>query len=238
MKKRFSFLIRFLGIIVSLAVIAIGILLSITSVSTNIDSSDEFVFENILTLKKINTSDRDYKTELNAIRYAQNLVLQIAPLGSPIPEYADREPIDLIKHRSGLCYDRSRTLDKAYKWMGFQTRHVYILYRKNGSIEKNFIGALLSYGWPSHAVTEVKTSHGWIIVDSNSAWISVDKQGEPVATDEIWKSAARFDNVPQDFLTPYWAIRGMYSRKGHLYKPYIPFPELNLHDMFDWLIYR
>ena len=49
----------------------------------------------------------------------------------PIPKYKSRQPVDLFKARSGVCYDRSRTFDKLFQWCGFETRHIYVMYSKH-----------------------------------------------------------------------------------------------------------
>ena len=134
--------------------------------------------------------------------------------------------------RHGLCYDRSRTLDKAFSYMGFESRHVFLLFRE----DRSFLGALLHRGHPSHAVTEVKTSRGWMFVDSNSPWIALTRQGQPVNADDVWRRADEFERRPQYLRSPWWAIRGMYSRKGHMYSKISMFPEFNWRDFTDWLV--
>ena len=156
-----------------------------------------------------------------------------APVGKGIPDYEPREPADLMKKREGLCYDRSRTMDKAFGYIGLDARHVYLLYRQ----DRGYWSAMLHYGQPSHAVTEVKTSKGWMFVDSNTEWIALTRDGQVVNADDVWKRAAEFDGMPKYLNDPWWAIRGMYSRKGQLYPPYIMFPDFNWVDYFSWLIW-
>jgi hypothetical protein len=109
---------------------------------------------------------------------------------------------------------------------------VYLLYRE----DRSFLGALFRKGQSSHAVTEVKTSKGWMFVDSNTEWIALTPQGDPVNADGVWRRFGEFDHAPPYLDHAWWAIRGMYSRKGHLYAPYVPFPEFNWHDFSEWLI--
>ena len=111
-------------------------------------------------------------------------------------------------------------------------RHVYLLF-KGG---KPFGGALFHYQQPSHAVTEVKTSRGWLFVDSNSEWLAVNRRGEPVNADEVWRRYEEFENPPVYLVEPWWAIRGLYSRKGQFYGAGIPFPEINWNDFLHWLV--
>jgi len=139
-----------------------------------------------------------------------------------------------------LCFDRSRTFDKLFNWYGFETRHVYILYAKNPVTGErlSFWRAFFTKGTHSHAVTEVKTSHGWLVVDSNLPWISVAANGDPVDADHIHAQADRFASMPEYWNRPYWAIRGLYSRRGQFYRPYIPYPQLNWMDFLMWIVAR
>ncbi len=72
-------------------------------------------------------------------------------------------------------------------------------------------------------------------MDSNSAWVSNGTDGQPVDADHLRDKAALLPGMPEYFNRPYWAIRGMYSRRGHLYRPYILYPELNWSDFFGWV---
>lgn len=228
LKFLFLFILIFVMLGVTLAVV--------TNVPTKPTESDEAIFKTVLALQKPH-GPMNYEQELNFIRRIQSLVLKEAPGNVGIPEYSTREPEDLFKARSGLCYDRSRTLDKLLLWAGFESRHVYILYAKHpkNGVNLSFWDALFTMGTHSHAVTEVKTSRGWMVVDSNSPWISEAADGEPVNADYIHAQAYRFVSLPEYFNRPYWAIRGMYSRRGQFYRPHIPFPQLNWPDFFLWL---
>jgi len=85
-------------------------------------------------------------------------------------------------------------------------------------------------------VTEVKTSRGWLVVDSNLPWISVAVDGSPVDADHIHFQVDLFKSLPEYWNRPYWAIRGLYSRRGQFYRPYIPYPQLNWYDFISWLV--
>lgn len=199
---------------------------------TSLEASDVAIFENDLNLTALQ-HPQTFADEIAAIKTIQHRVFEKAPVGAGIPDLQPREPSDLIKRREGLCFDRSRTLDKAFEFIGLPSRHVYLLYRQ----DRGFWSALFHYGQASHAVTEVKTSKGWMFVDSNTEWIALTRDGQVVNADDVWKRAGEFDAMPVYLKDPWWAIRGMYSRKGQLYPPYIVFPNLNLPDLFSWLIW-
>jgi len=218
--------------LILLSLVLLGGLAIYTNVPTSLTADDKRVFAGI-GLHPL-AMPRTFEQEVAVIRQAQNEVFARAPYGAPIPERESREPADLMERvRHGLCYDRSRTLDKAFIYLGFESRHVYLLFKA----DRSFLGALFQRGQPSHAVTEVKTSRGWLFVDSNTPWIALTRQGQPVNADDVWRRVSEFDQMPPYLNAPWWAIRGMYSRKGHLYSQVSMFPEFNWRDFSNWLIH-
>lgn len=201
-----------------------------TNVDTAVTVEDRQVFDSLRLSRP--QGAMTFEQELALIRSVEAEIFKRAPLGDGIPDYEAREPADLLRVGHGLCYDRSRTFDKAFSYLGFETRHVYLLYKDN----RFFGSALIRYGQSSHAVTEVKTSRGWLFVDSNTPWIAVTRTGEPVGADDVWRRFGEFEKAPPYLNHPWWAIRGMYSRKGHLYAPYVVFPEFNWWDFIHWVV--
>jgi len=65
--------------------------------------------------------------------------------------------------------------------LGFTPRHDFLLYREDLPL----LEALIRRGHPSHAVTEVKTSRGWLYVDSNQPWVAVNRDGQPLGAGGI-----------------------------------------------------
>ena len=201
-----------------------------TNVPTHLTDSDKAVFANLSLVKP--KTNQSYDEQIATIRHVQEIVFERAPMGAGIPDNEPREPADLMRRGHGLCFDRSRTFDKVLKYYGMESRHVYLLFKEG----KSFLSALFHYGQPSHAVTEVKTSKGWMFVDSNMPWVALTRQGEPVSADEVWQRYAEFDKPPPYLAQPWWSVRGMYSRKGQLYEPFIPFPALNWPDFLGWWV--
>ena len=201
-----------------------------TNVPTVVTDEDAAVFVS-LGLKNPQNA-LTFEQEIAMIRHVQKQVFKRAPLGNGIPEYESREPSDLMRFGQGLCFDRSRTFDKAFTYLGLPARHVYLLYRE----DKPFLIALFNYGQASHAITEVKTTRGWLYVDSNTDWIALTRKNEPVNADDVWKRFSDFDNAPKYLQPPWWAIRGLYSRKGQFYDPWLPFPDINWPDFLDWFV--
>jgi len=222
----------------ALAFLIINIFLAVvTNVSTRVTASDVSVFRTIYQYE-LPKQSLNFDQQIRLIKDVQSSVLKVAPIGEPIPDFQSREPEDLIRNKAGLCFDRSRTLDKLYSWLGFEARHVFILYLKHpvtGEVLSP-LKAIFTLGTETHAVTEIKTHKGWMLVDSNSKWISLTRNGTPVHAGDIFGRAADFDYLPDYFNQPYIAIRGMYSRRGQFYRPFIPYPELNWTDFWSWLL--
>ena len=222
---------------ISLLLVVNVLLAVITNVPTEVDALDIDAFSHSLRLTEPKPPTT-YEAEIALLYAMQRLVLGRAPIGSGIPQYESREPADLLRAKQGLCFDRSRTFDKIFSWYGLESRHVYILYPEHPTTgaRLSFWRAFFTRGTESHAVTEVKTRRGWIVVDSNSAWVSITKTGEPVSADAIAARWSEFDSAPSYFNRPYFPIRGLYSRRGQLYRPYIPFPQLNWPDFISWVV--
>jgi hypothetical protein len=133
-------------------------------------------------------------------------------------------------------------IEKILSYSGFKTRHVSLY-----SIEatQSGIRALFTREAPSHAVTEVLTRHGWLVVDSNVAWLSIDINGQPVSIDRIQSSAANSirlrwrDDPPIDiYATPFTFVFGLYSRHGYFYPPYNAIPDINYAEFVQNAYFR
>ena len=169
-----------------------------------------------------------YAEQLRLIQLAKQAVADRTRSWMGIPEGQPREPKQLYLGRSGVCYDRSRTLEKIFLYLGFENRHLSMFMREP---DVHSYTTLLLHHVPSHAISEVLTSHGWLMVDSNDFWLSLDERGEPVSMNKLqlrylagkpvkWKMPVLdIDNMfYNDRCIP---IYGLYSRHGRFYPPYI-----------------
>lgn len=180
--------------------------------------------------------DEDFANQIDLILAVQDAVLSIAPVQQGIPLGQDREPADLLKARHGLCYDRSRTIEKALAEAHFRVRHVSVYStRATGSA----LMSLLTPGVPSHAVSEVRTRRGWLVVGSNRRWISLRANGTPLSIAGLARAAGkvalhwshRVPASPSAILTaPFTYVYGLYSRHGRFYPPMDPVPDVNWND--------
>lgn len=175
-----------------------------------------------------------YDDELNYIISVQRSVLNIAPHNNGLPFNQKREPKELYVAKTGLCYDKSRVIEKILRYSGFETRHVFILSTKNtGSAVKSLITPSVS----SHAVTEVLTKEGWLVVDSMAPWVSTDKNNHPVSIEKIQSKVELSEPIewssepPMIYTEPFTFVYGLYSRHGMFYPPYNFIPDVNYGEL-------
>jgi len=173
-----------------------------------------------------------YEKEITFIKKVQERVLSIACGNKGLPFERSREPRDLFLAKSGLCYDRSRTIEKILRASGFETRHLAVYELKGSRPPAVFFEKDLS----SHAVSEVLTKRGWLVVDSNDPWISLDESGVPVSIEKIMENAEKggfsYDSELYPFMNnifkdPFACIYGLYSRHGKFYPPHNFIPDIN-----------
>ena len=168
-----------------------------------------------------------YAAQIQLIRHVQMVVGARTKGWQGLPEGAPREPRQLYTERTGMCYDRSRTLEKIYLYLGFETRHLSLFARE---ANVHSYTTVLLHHVPSHAISEVHTKHGWLMVDSNDLWIALAPDGEPVSMHKMQQTLLAEqplkwliptpdsdDNFYNNRCIP---IYGLYSRHGRFYPPY------------------
>ncbi len=165
----------------------------------------------------------------------QRAVLDIAPLQRSLPKRAPREPRQLYEARHGMCFDRSRVIEKALASLGYEVRHIFAFIREdNAPVFITFLSSKVR----SHAISEVKTQKGWLVVDSNAPWISLAADGTPLGIAAIQRDAQnniRFadhdDHRNLLYTSRFVFLYGFFSRHGYFYPPYSPFPDVNLAEL-------
>lgn len=175
---------------------------------------------------------RGFIQQVAAVLAIQDAVLTAATVNEGIPLGKTREPAALLRYHKGLCYDRSRAIEKALALLGLETRHVAVYAIAPGS---SALDALLTPGVSSHALSEVRTDKGWMLVDSNHRWISLSAAGQPVSIARLAaEGTASFAWAPQVpakpkriFSAPFTWLYGLYSRHGRFYPPMDSVPDVN-----------
>ena len=200
--------------------------LSYHEVDNSLSSDDKKYISQYLALSEPLPESPSYEDEIQFIAAAQKAVLTIAPQNKGIPLGQLREPKELFLAGSGLCYDRSRVIEKILRHSGFKTRHIFLLTKQGPTIRT--IAADVS----SHAATEVLTQNGWLVVDSNEPWLSLDVNKQPVSINQI--PTANLLVAPPDFYTePFVSIYGLYSRHGKFYPPYNFIPDIEYSEFIQ-----
>ena len=185
------------------------------------------------------TKKPTYREELSFITSVQKSVLDIAPRKNGLPFNQKRELKEIYVEKTGSCSEKSRVVEKLLRYSGFKTRHVSIYSKfETGSA----ILSLMTPRTPSHAVTEVLTKKGWLIVDAFEPWVSVDMDGMPLSTREIQDIQEstgsllemKWNNgIPHDIYShPFTFVFGLYSRHGKFYPPYNFIPDISFFKIW------
>lgn len=167
-----------------------------------------------------------FDDEVDLIRAVQTAVLRAAPIDKGLPEGAPRELPDLIRAGYGLCYDRSRAIETVLRFYGFETRHASVY----ATDERSAVEALLTRQSPSHAVSEVLTQRGWMLVDSNAPWLGL-KDGQPVDLAHVAAHPSGTAGATSILGRPFTWIYGLYSRHGRFYAPFTPIPDVSWAEL-------
>ena len=177
------------------------------------------------------TTTRTFAEDITLIRALQDRVLQLAPVNEGIPLGRSRELTDLARAGHGLCYDRSRAMEMALRVVGFDVRHVYVFAPDIGDARWR---DLVHRQLPSHALTEVRTQRGWVMLDSNTPWIGLRADSSVVGV-AAYPKELRARRVPLlrnlVMLREYKYLFGLYSRHGRFFAPYISIPDFNLSEL-------
>jgi hypothetical protein len=178
-----------------------------------------------------------YEDQILLIEAVQAAVLQHNPVGKGIPDNQPRNPKDLYNFGAGLCFDRSYTLEKIFLSLGFKVRHMS-LYADMPNM--GLLAEMTKAQIPSHAVSEVKTAEGWLIVDSNNPWLGLDQSGKPHSMKTIKKAnyQVAWKTPPAKGYDLFYSkdctyIYGLFSRHGRFYPPYNPVPDVRWVQLFQ-----
>lgn len=183
-----------------------------------------------------------FEGQISVILAVQDAVLALtaAPTDFGIPFNTTREPGDLLIHKVGQCFDRSRSIEKILGSLGLETRHVAVYSTaKTGSK----LISLLTPQISSHAVSEVKTAKGWMLIDSNVRWIGLTEDGLVKSLEDIQSldhTAVRWNSrnlveMSNIFSKGFTYVIGLYSRHGRFYPPYSPVPDYNIRHLLTGL---
>ncbi len=179
-----------------------------------------------------------YEDELKFIEAVQHAVLTYVPYERkkrPLPYGKPREPRDIyeFKGKRGQCCDRSRLLEKIFRLNNFGTRHIFLYY--GGALKGLFKNK------NNHALSEVETKKGWLVVDSNTRWLSldIDKRSIPIKnirSENIihWKECMPMrSDIKEQCEKSFNFLYGLYCRSGKQYPPFWLCPK-NSNKEIKW----
>tara|TARA_B110000008_G_C16862870_1_gene521512 strand:- start:318 stop:1034 length:717 start_codon:yes stop_codon:yes gene_type:complete len=224
------------AIFLSIVMIA-SINLNLNSVKKNLSSEDyEYIPLFILDVDQISNL-ASFDDELELISSIQKSTFDVAPTAGSIGINKSREPKDVYLAEVAGCADRSRLIEKILIYYNFKTRHVsiYSTTETNSSIK-----SLLTPQTYSHALTEVLTKKGWMIVGSNYPWLGLDNENNPISIKQLKESIDNSSDIQwmqppgeKIFEKPFVYVYGLYSRHGRFYPPYNFIPDINYHEFFQ-----
>ena len=177
-----------------------------------------------------------FEEEVALILRVQDRVLTASPEERGIDLDQSRELQDLIRARHGACFDRSRAIETVLRSYGFRTRHAAMY----STVETgSALRALTTPDTISHALNEVQTSRGWMIVDSKTRWAGLTSDGQPLDLAGIRANPKRKWNskvpgtLPEIYDAPFTWVYGLYSRHGRFYPPYNALPDVNWSELAE-----
>lgn len=226
---RFGFLRRRRAYLAMLAVVfLVGYLLLAGSVDNTVTADDEAAIAQ-LQVDGVCRGIAGFDAEFNCIKSIQAAIRTVVPNIKCAGKGVTIEPPQFIQRGYGCCYDRARFTEKTLRHYGFETRHVAIY-----DVASYGIFGFLVPGIASHATSEVRTSKGWMGVDSNHPFLLLSDENE-VFTFSNYKDNKR---PWKDTLEPkafygsnLRVIYGLYSRHGGFHGANLPGPEFNLKEL-------
>ncbi|MBO8240522.1 hypothetical protein HA152_07375 [Prochlorococcus marinus XMU1412] len=189
--------------------------------------------EDIRAIKMLNVDKQckkisDYKSEIECIKTIQIAQKNLVNSEKCRTGLIDVEPINFINYNFGCCYDRARFIEKTLTYYGFESRRIFLL-----ATDKYGIFSAIVPKQDSHAVSEAKTSKGWIGVETIEPFFVLnDEDNNPLTFRKALKEKYNFPKKIYDnfyYRNP-MSINGLYSRHGKFHNPYIPLPEINFKD--------
>jgi hypothetical protein len=175
-----------------------------------------------------------FEREIRCIRFIQRTVQAKVPNRRCAGWGTNIEPMDFLERGYGCCYDRAQFMAKALEHYGIATRHVALHERRFGIL------SLAVPGGESHATTEVRTSKGWMGVDSNDPFLLLTRDGRPVTYAHLREFPHNaFADQPRTwrfFDRPVQVTYGLYSRHGGFHGVRLPAPEINYPEFFRYTV--
>ena len=143
------------------------------------------------------------------------------------------EPSEFLRRNYGCCVDKARFIEKAARYYGYETRHIFLIQPKYSYSLTNF----LPLNQASHATSEILTVNGWLGVDSNEPFVLIGADNSPETYRDAIDNLEKFPKmVPQEFFQERTdVIYGLYSRHGNFHGMNFPGPEFVYSELkWNW----
>lgn len=166
-----------------------------------------------------------FETEIGFITTLQNCVLKEIR-HEEIPQKYFGDLRYYYTEKKGYCYDRAVLLEKFLKYNGFLFRHLYLYFGENNQAPSR--SSFFKRGLASHALLEVKTKKGWMVMGTNANWLGLSDKNEVLDVDQLRKrieqnSLALKTNATigkyfwEDKTGSFRYVYGLYSRHGKFF---------------------
>lgn len=225
---------------------SVAIFLCFHNVDTTISEEDGLYISKILsdyqTEQNLKESKSLFDDQIDTILMIQKAALNTPPKSGLIDVRSPREPKDLYEAEAAYCGDRSRFMHKALRLYGFDVRYVTIMRNVKG---QNKLQTLLSKGGGevrTHALVEVLTDKGWMVIDSRRQWVSLTQDNGSIGLKDIQKNGLKtYEWSERNTQEPWFLLGedfyifyGLYSRHGLFYEPYTPYvPDINWEEFLQ-----
>ena len=206
--------------------VVLGVLLYFHDVPTDLTDKDK---ESLAFFGRLNNTSHLNHAELSTTLIDQMQILIRKDYG--IPKGKPREPQDLVRFRTGKCYDWCRTAYKFFKFHDIPVRYVSLY-----GINDNLFN-LLKPGIASHCGLEIELDEQWVYVDPFYNWIAQDAHGHYLGVHDLLsrESGIIFQSIPEELKAIVdqnaIAIYGLYSRHGRFYPPYSVIPDFSYNEL-------
>lgn len=182
--------------------------------------------------KCVNSSIGSYEAEVQCLISIQAAVQAIGEQRcGPASDLI--EPSEFLRRNYGCCVDRARFIEKAARYYGYETRHIFLLQPKYSYSLTNF----LPLNQSSHATSEILTVNGWLGVDSNEPFVLIGADNSPDTYRDAINNLEKFPKMaPQEFYQERFdVIYGLYSRHGNFHGMNFPGPEFVFSELkWNW----
>jgi len=204
------------------------------SVDNSVTLQDEIAIKSLMVDKACAYSQKNFNEEIVCITSIQAAVQNVGQEGCSVKSDIV-EPLEFLKRGYGCCFDRARFIEKAARYYGFSTRHVFLIQPKYSISLSN----LLPLEQSSHAVSEILTSKGWLGVGSVDPFLLLDENQDPYTYRDTIDNLNEFPSIHPKFfyfhlfksfgfggtIEDLDLIYGLYSRNGNFHGKNFPGPE-------------